>query len=297
MTVLTNKYVPFPKFGTMLEALNEIIQKRTNTKRNPLGQSIEVGSALTSCHLNSLADVRRHRHRKYVHHIRVTREGLNVRLNMMYFKPAKNDGKRHYINLGSAFMHTIVIEHSSAGGVVRVHFGVAEAQPDVGKIVMTQTLEGNMARQFVATLSRGWIRTLLPASEIAMIEGHAYNTVAMPDMMGLRESTQIMVERAATMHQSMMGNYENPTDARTLDQAVLHVYEKGGTPLEAASLFDIDILDVVVRKKFYDQISNALGRPASKLVADHLFQSEQDEAMAKQIDFQRTPDTAMTAMA
>lgn len=298
MTAMTKTSFQFPKLGTMLDALNQSIQTRSNVKSKAFGKSMEAGSALTSCHWNSLSDLRRHRHSRYVHHIRVVQEGANVRLSMMHFKPPKSDNKAHHIDLKSAFVHCLLIEHSATGAIEKVSFGAEQGQQDASKIAMTQTLEGSMARQFITTLSRGWIRNLLPKEEMTMIEKNTYRAAAKKlDLSALMEPTSILIERAATMHQRMMESYDNPAAARTLDQAVLHVYEKGETPLRAADLFDVDVLDVVARKAFFDRIADALGKPASKLVVDHLVQSEHDEAMSARMDFRRTPDTAMAAMA
>lgn len=93
------------------------------------------------------------------------------------------------------------------------------------------------------------------------------------DLRALIEPTKILVARAATMHQRMMKNYDSPAVARAVDTAVLHVYEQGRTPLQAAAIFNVDANDVVVRKEFYDRIAEALDEPASKFLAEHLVQS------------------------
>ena len=116
------------------------------------------------------------------------------------------------------------------------------------------------------------------------------------DLSALAEQTSIMIERAATMHQRMMLSYDNPAAARTVDQAVLHVYEKGDTALQAAAMFDVDAKDVLTRKEFYDRVSDALGTSPSKLVVDHLTHSEQDDAMSGDAKFRRTPDRTFAAV-
>lgn len=289
MTALTKNSFQFPKLGSMLDALNQTIQKRTNSKSTTFGKRAQKGAALAPCHWNSLSDVRRHRHSKYVHHIRVTQEGSNARMEMMYFKPPKNDNKAHHIDLQSAFMHVLLIERSDQGTIEKVSFGMQQGQQDTSQIAMTQTLEGNIARQFIATLSRGWIRDLLPKEDMDIILANTGHTIKRESLATLMESTQIMVERAATMHERMLGKWDNPAARRTLDQAVLHVYQKGDTELQAAAIFHVDADDISSRKELFDQASSALGTPASKLVVEHLMKSEKDERMGNRC----TPHTGL----
>ena len=294
MNTVTKQNFQLPKLGSMLDTLNQTFQWRTSLKRKTFGRNINIGSSLVSGHWRSFAELRRHRCIGYVHHIRVQREGPSVRLSMMFFKPPKKEARGQKIDLRTVFVHTLLIEHTITGDIAKVYFGAERGQQEVQKIAMSQTLEGHMAQKFVATLSHGWLRSRIPADEMAMIEKNTYHSVTQTfDLSRLEEPTGIMIERAATMHQRMSQNYDDSSAERAVDQAVLHVYEKDETPLKAAEMFNVKEKEVLLRKDFYDHIAEALGRPASKLVANHLVQSEHDEAMPGEAPLYRTPDMAL----
>lgn len=267
MTALTKNTFTFPNLGSVLQAWSKGSAKKVQTAK-----SIASAGVLVPCQWNSLSDVRRHRPSKYVHQIRLSASTGAIELRLMHFKAPKNGAKNQRIDAATAIAHTIRVEHG-AGGVQKVRFGTTQGLASEAPS-FTQTLEGNTAKQFVSTLARGWIGAFLPKHEMAQLESLVQSTTKKPDMAALVEATGILVERAAVMHQRMLQSYDNPAAARALDQAVLYLYEKGVGTEEAAQRFQVDALDVLSRKRFFDKISDALGKPASQMVVEHLVVSE-----------------------
>lgn len=268
MTALTKNTFTFPNLGSMLQAWNKGVAKKAQATK-----SIASTGVLVPCQWNSLSDVRRHRPSKYVHQIRLNESTAAIELRLMHFKAPRNGAKNQRIDAATAIVHTVRIERG-VGGVQKVHFGIARGMGPDNAPSFTQTLEGKTAKQFISTLARGWMGAFLPKHELALLESLVHDATKKPDMATLMEATNIMVERAAVMHQRMLQSYDNPAAARALDQAVLYLYEKGTTAEVAAQRFQVDALDVVSRKRFFDKISDALGKPASQMVVEHLVASE-----------------------
>ena len=270
MTSLTKNTFTFPNLGTMFHALNKSSAKKA-------GAAQSTDGVLVSCQWNSLSDVRRHNPNKYVHHIRMVESTGALELRMMHFKTPKSSAKNQRIDASTAVTHSLRIERNAQGGVDRVRFGAIRGANVDASASFTQTLEGKMAQQFVSTFARGWVGAFLSKKEMARLQSLTRTTFKKPDMNVLMESTSIMVERAASMHLSMLQSYDNPAVARALDQAVLFLYEKSASPEDAAQRFQVDALDVASRKRFFDKSSDALGKPAAQMVVEHLLASEKSE--------------------
>ena len=270
MTALTKNTFTLPNLGTMFHALNKGSAKKAGTAQSTDG-------VLVPCQWDSLSDVRRHRPSKYVHQIRLVESPGALELRMMHFKAPKDSAKNQRIDASSAVMHSLRIERNSQGGVRLVRFGASRGADANVPVPFTQTLEGKMAQQFVSTFARGWVGAFLSKKEMARLQSLTRTTFKKPDMNVLMESTSIMVERAASMHLSMLQSYDNPAVARALDQAVLFLYEKSASPEDAAQRFQVDALDVASRKRFFDKSSDALGKPAAQMVVEHLLASEKSE--------------------
>lgn len=120
-------------------------------------------------------------------------------------------------------------------------------------------------------------------------------TTRLDQLDALAEPTDVLLERVASLHKSMMpqDGAAMPTGKHALGRALLHLYKSKDSTEHMALIFEVPIQDVEERKCFFDHLANILNVLPSLLVTTHLLQSEDDEMQAKRGSFRRTPDTAL----
>lgn len=110
----------------------------------------------------------------------------------------------------------------------------------------------------------------------------------------LLEPTELLMERAATMHQQMLANGSGATlSEHGVDRAVLHLYKTHDSVEHAAALFNATAAHILERQNFFECIANTFGVPPATIVAEHLLQTEVDDTRSRRHFFRRTPDTAL----